>query len=79
MLRRDAIRQWLEDDAPFTEFDQKHLNQGSPEQAYWHHGYQAALHDLIKSLTTSAQMSRNEGKSSESPASAQDGSDCSED
>jgi hypothetical protein len=39
--RRDSIRQWLETEAPYATFDQKHLDAHTPEQAYWHHGYQA--------------------------------------
>jgi hypothetical protein len=45
--RRDGIRQWLEDEAPYTESDQRHLDANTPERAYWHHGYQAALADVI--------------------------------
>ena len=45
--RRDAIRTWLEDEAPFTFSDQKHLDANTPERAYWHHGYQAALNDVL--------------------------------
>ncbi|MDZ4790685.1 MAG: hypothetical protein SGJ17_05665 [Hyphomicrobiales bacterium] len=72
VLQRDTIRQWLEDEAPYTEFDQRHLNGGSPEQAYWNHGYQAALQDLLNLLTTSVRTSRTEGTSSAFPHSAPD-------
>lgn len=46
--RRDDIREWLDLEAPFAEVDQKHLDADTPERAYWHHGYQAALADIIK-------------------------------
>lgn len=49
--RRDGIRQWLEDEAPYTGADQRHLDADTPERAYWHHGYQAALADVISLLT----------------------------
>jgi hypothetical protein len=49
--RRDGILEWLEDEAPYTAFDQKHLEIESPERAYWHHGYQAALNDVIGLLS----------------------------
>ena len=49
--RRDGIRQWLDDEAPYTESDQRHLDANTPERAYWHHGYQAALSDVIEMLT----------------------------
>ena len=48
--RRDGIREWLADEAPHTAFDQKHLETASSERAYWHHGYQAALDDVIDLL-----------------------------
>ena len=48
--RRDGIRQWLDDEAPYTESDQRHLDANTPERAYWHHGYQAALADVISLL-----------------------------
>lgn len=48
--RRDRIRDWLQDEAPFTEVDQRHLDSDTPERAYWHHGYQAALTDVIRLL-----------------------------
>ena len=45
--RRDGIREWLADEAPHTAVHQKHLETASPERAYWHHGYQAALNDIM--------------------------------
>jgi hypothetical protein len=55
--RRDGIRQWLEDEAPHAAFDQKHLDAATPERAYWHHGYQAALSDVIELLNLAGQRS----------------------
>jgi len=46
--RRDRIREWLDDEAPYTAVDQRHLDANTPERAYWHHGYQAALADMIE-------------------------------
>ena len=57
--RRDGIRQWLDDEAPYTECDQRHLDANTPERAYWHHGYQAALGDIISLLTPVEQKSRS--------------------
>ena len=48
--RRDRIREWLAQEGEHTDFEQRHLDAGSPEQAYWHHGYQAALDDMLKLL-----------------------------
>ena len=55
--RRDGIRQWLDDAAPYTDGDQRHLDADTPERAYWHHGYQAALGDIIALLAPLAQKS----------------------
>ena len=48
--RRDDIREWLDLEAPFAEVDQKHLDADTSERAYWHHGYQAALTDVLDML-----------------------------
>jgi hypothetical protein len=45
--RRDNIRDWLDEEAPYTDVDQRHLDAHTPERAYWHHGYQAALNDIM--------------------------------
>lgn len=49
--RADGIRDWIADNAPYCSVDQKHLDEHSPERAYWHYGYQAALNDAIKLLS----------------------------
>jgi hypothetical protein len=59
--RRDDIREWLDSEAPFTEVDQKHLDADTPERAYWHHGYQAALADIIELLDAERQKSGSGG------------------
>ena len=61
--RRDGIRKWLDDEAPYTESDQHHLDANTPERAYWHHGYQAALGDVIALLNLVAQKSGSGGTS----------------
>jgi hypothetical protein len=38
---------WLDDESPFARFDQRHLDPGTPEQAYWHLGYMMALQDAL--------------------------------
>jgi hypothetical protein len=55
--RRDSIRDWLDEEAPYTEADQRHLDTDSCERAYWHHGYQAALTDVLNMLTSVDQIS----------------------
>lgn len=46
--RLAAIESWLADNAPYLMADQKHLDDGSPERAYWHYGYAVALRDVLR-------------------------------
>jgi hypothetical protein len=57
--RRDGIRQWLAEEAPYAASDQRHLDASTPERAYWHYGYQAALTDIIDLLTPTDRKSDN--------------------
>ncbi|MGI9479839.1 MAG: hypothetical protein ACR2PI_24270 [Hyphomicrobiaceae bacterium] len=50
LARRDGIRDWLAREAPYTVADQNHLDAHTPEQAYWHHGYEQALADVLEML-----------------------------
>lgn len=45
--RHKTISDWLADEAPYVIADQKHLDEHTPERAYWHYGYRAALQDLL--------------------------------
>lgn len=51
--RARQLSQWLEDKSPYARFDQRHLDDGTPEQAYWHFGYKEALRDVIALLNDS--------------------------
>lgn len=44
--RRQEIMKTLSDEAPYAMIDQKHLDANTPERAYWHLGYAAALKDI---------------------------------
>jgi hypothetical protein len=57
--RRDNIRSWLEEEAPYAEVDQRHLDAHTPERAYWHHGYQAALQDVMSLLVLEDEKTGN--------------------
>ncbi len=50
--QRDDIQRWLDTHAPYAETEQKQLDAGTAERAYWHHGYQAALTDILNLLTS---------------------------
>lgn len=46
-LRLNGIRTWLKENHPETFEEQKHTDKGTPERAYWHHGYMMGLRDLL--------------------------------
>jgi len=51
IARRAAeLEAWLELEAPYARFDQRHLDAHTPEQAYWHLGYQRALSDVLSAI-----------------------------
>lgn len=59
--RRDNIREWLDEEAPYAEVDQRHLDAHTPERAYWHHGYQAALTDILAMLALEGEKNGTSG------------------
>jgi hypothetical protein len=48
--RLKDIEGWLTDNAPYVIADQKHLDESTPERAYWHYGYMVALRDVLRLL-----------------------------
>lgn len=48
--RAQELAGWLEQESPYVQFDQLHLDGGSPQQAYWHLGYLSALSDVLDLL-----------------------------
>jgi len=61
--QRDSIRDWIEE-APFdASIDQLHLITNSSECAYWHHGYQAALDDVIQKIIAIGSEDYTSGRS----------------
>ncbi len=49
--RVDDLREWLKQNAPEVFTEQKHLDDGTRERAYWHYGYMVALRDVLRFLT----------------------------
>lgn len=45
--KADALTRWLAEHAPYCDDFQKHLDQGTSEQAYWHYGYVCAIRDIL--------------------------------
>jgi hypothetical protein len=48
---------WMANNAPNCEREQKHLDEGSVERAYWHYGYLCALKDVIALIQLSPESS----------------------
>lgn len=70
--RRSGLADWLDENAPYSSVDQLHLDVGTPEQAYWHLGYMAALDDILARLNDAAKTPGNAGTSSRFPPGAKD-------
>jgi hypothetical protein len=45
--RADGLRDWLAQNHPECRTEQAHLNEGTPERAYWHFGYLMAIRDIL--------------------------------
>ncbi len=45
--REQGLRGWLAENAPQCSARQAHLDNGTSEQAYWHHGYMMAIRDVL--------------------------------
>jgi chromosome segregation ATPase len=59
--RRDKLKVHMEDMWPQILVEQKHLSEHTPEQAYWHFGYYAALGDVIAKSEIRAALSQARG------------------
>ena len=46
--RADELRSWLDANVPECREEQRHLNEGTAERAYWHYGYLSALQDVLR-------------------------------
>lgn len=58
----DAIRQritdteqWLSEQPIKVRQEQRHLEEGTQERAYWHYGYAMALKDVLRALDHSGE------------------------
>lgn len=48
--RQRDLLEWLADNAPLCQSEQRHLDGGTDEQAYWHFGYLIAIKDMLALL-----------------------------
>jgi len=42
-----AMTRWLAEKAPYCETSQRHLDEGTVEQAYWNYGYVCGARDFL--------------------------------
>lgn len=47
IVKIDGLTRWLAENAPYCDAEQKHLNEGTTERAYWHYGYVCGLRDVV--------------------------------
>jgi hypothetical protein len=52
------LTEWVTQNASICIAEQKHLDEGSQERAYWHYGYLVALKDALSLLVEQDQLSR---------------------
>lgn len=64
LRRRKTIEDWLAAAAPYSFADQRHLDGGTPEQAYWNYGYLSALTDVLSLVSGEERKPRSADKSS---------------
>lgn len=51
-IRANGLRRWLKENAPACAKEQRHLDEGTAERAYWHYGYLCALRDALTSVSS---------------------------
>ncbi len=51
-IRIKTIKDWLMLEHPDIFHEQKHLDEGTTERAYWHYGYLVALKDILNLKNT---------------------------
>ena len=51
-IRAKGLKDWIRENATECCTEQKHLDEGSAERAYWHHGYFSALRDILKLMSS---------------------------
>jgi hypothetical protein len=49
--RVEGLKDWISENAPECCTEQRHLEKGTSERAYWHHGYLSALLDILRLMT----------------------------
>ena len=60
--RKKDLADWLAQNAPQCAAEQKHLEEGSQERAYWHYGYLVALRDVMRLMVGEDRPNQKYGK-----------------
>ncbi len=50
--RAEGMRDWIKENASTCVSEQKHLDEGTTERAYWHYGYLSALSDILRLMAS---------------------------
>lgn len=58
--RIKELRAWMAEHAPYLPTDQRHLDGGTVEQAYWHYGYLTGLKDAQNLLSVAPKENTND-------------------
>lgn len=48
-----TLEAWMNENAPYADVEQKHLDENSLERAYWNYGYLVALRAVKRMLSAS--------------------------
>jgi hypothetical protein len=59
--RQKELAGWLAQNAPHCAAEQRHLEEGSQERAYWHYGYLVALRDVMRLMVGEDRLSQKYG------------------
>jgi hypothetical protein len=51
--RADELAEWIGESSADLVGEQRQLEEGSREQAYWHYGYMVALRDVLRFMADS--------------------------
>jgi hypothetical protein len=57
--RERGIQKWIKENHPTIQSEQKHLDEGSTERAYWHYGYMVGVRDVLNFLTRGREDDKN--------------------
>ena len=60
--RADQLAGWICENAAECIGEQRHLNEGSRERAYWQYGYMVALRDVLRFLADKEASVRESSK-----------------